>query len=209
MEKWRKVPGFQNYEISIDTPEGRCRNTNWQGKIRELKNKEGNNYIIWELHNKSEEKVQQAARWIALTYPELVQNEYFEGAEIDHIDGNRRNNHPSNLRWCTHTGNLENPITKKRMREAGKTKIFTEEHRKNMSKSRKGKYINHPSFSKPVLQKDLDGNIIAEYPSAAEASRTTGIRLNAICDCCRKRVYKGKRYLTAGGFKWEYKEKED
>lgn len=206
-ENWRKVPapGFENYEISIDTPEGRCRNTNWRGRIRELTNNKNGRYVFWCLNKTTE----QAARWIALTYPELIENEYFEGAEIDHKDTDTFNNQPSNLRWVDRKGQFANQLTKKHMSESAKDKIFTEEHRENMSKSRKGKYINHPSFSKPVIQSDLEGNVITEYPSAHEAARVTGICFNSICDCCRKRIYKGKQHLTAGGYRWDYKNKED
>ena len=34
---------------------------------------------------------------------------------IDHIDGNRQNNHISNLKWCTHTENMNNPLTLKKL----------------------------------------------------------------------------------------------
>ena len=36
---------------------------------------------------------------------------------IDHIDGDRANNHADNLRWVTYLENNNNPITKKRLSE--------------------------------------------------------------------------------------------
>lgn len=36
---------------------------------------------------------------------------YFEGAQVDHIDGNRQNNTYTNLRWCTCKENCNNPLT--------------------------------------------------------------------------------------------------
>ena len=35
--------------------------------------------------------------------------------QIDHIDGNKTNNNANNLRWCTNTENMNNPITLKAM----------------------------------------------------------------------------------------------
>ena len=32
---------------------------------------------------------------------------YFDGAVVDHIDGNKQNNYYKNLRWCTQKENLE------------------------------------------------------------------------------------------------------
>lgn len=37
---------------------------------------------------------------------------------IDHIDGDRTNNHVENLRFCTAKMNMNNPITKERIRES-------------------------------------------------------------------------------------------
>ena len=53
---------------------------------------------------------------------------------------------------------------------------------------------------KEVLQFTKDGKFVDEYPSTKEAKRNTGISQGNICSCC-----KGRR-LTAGGFKWKYKE---
>ena len=35
--------------------------------------------------------------------------------EIDHIDTNPENNNVENLRWVTHTENMNNPITKEKI----------------------------------------------------------------------------------------------
>lgn len=201
-ENWRKVPapGFENYEISIDTPEGRCRRIYKNGhyKIKSnTPNKE--NRIVWHLCKNGKEYCQQAARWIALTYPELVENEYFEGAEIDHIIplSVGGTNHPTNLRWVTRKENCNNPITLTHLRETMKS----EEYRNVQSK----RFLNDPQKSTPVLQYTKDGFLVAEYPSAKEAERQTKIWCGTISNCCKKKPH----YNTAGGFKWEYKEKED
>lgn len=55
--------------------------------------------------------------------------------------------------------------------------------------------------AKCVVQMSLDGTIIAEYPSAAEAERQTGIK--SIHKVCR-----GEE-KTAGGFIWKYKTDND
>jgi group I intron endonuclease len=69
---------------------------------------------------------------------------------------------------------------------------ISEEARKKMSKSR--------SF--PVLQLDLEGNVIREFKSTIEADKffSNGKRQNHIADVCN-----GKRN-TAHGYKWAYKE---
>lgn len=79
------------------------------GKTCELSNiPTKNNRIFWHLSNDGDVLTRQAAKWIAITYPDLVENDYFEGALIDHKDRDRMNNHPSNLRWVTHQESLKN-----------------------------------------------------------------------------------------------------
>lgn len=56
------------------------------------------------------------------------------------------------------------------------------------------------SVSKPVLQFTLDGIFVEEFLNAKEASIKTNIVKSNICRCCN-----GKR-LSAGNFKWEYKQ---
>lgn len=186
MTEWRDVPGYEGlYQISIDTPEGKCRCLNYhrERKIKELSDKPGirDKRIYWGLWKDGKRTCYQAAKWIALSYPELVENEYFEGAEIDHIDTNRLNNHPSNLRWVTRKQNLNNPLT-----------------RKHISKTMTGKNLNNPSYSKTVCQYSIEGILIATYPSTIEAHRQTGIHQGHISECCN-----GKANQT-GGYIWRY-----
>lgn len=97
---------------------------------------------------------------------------------VDHIDGNRSNNIVTNLRWCTFKENCCFPIAI--------------ENKRNSALARKGK---------PVIQYDLDGNVIARFRGQNEAGRLTGIsgaNISQVCNNKRK---------TAGGFIWRYEVK--
>lgn len=64
----------------------------------------------------------------------------------------------------------------------------------------RGKHLR----GKPVVQKDLEGNVLNIFPTAAEAGRYLGLnRCSHISSCCM-----GK-YKTAYGYKWEYYKKEE
>ena len=56
--------------------------------------------------------------------------------------------------------------------------------------------------SKPILQFDLQGNFIREWPSVIDASRSLGKHYNCIAKCL-----KGK-HLQSHGYVWKYTSKE-
>lgn len=56
----------------------------------------------------------------------------------------------------------------------------------------------HDNRKKTVMQFDLDGNFLARFNSASEASKTTGILKDCITKCCR-----GER-RSSGGYVWTY-----
>lgn len=56
----------------------------------------------------------------------------------------------------------------------------------------------HKWCDKAVQQLDNSGNVIAEFASATEASRQTGIQQSCISRCCN-RLQK-----TAGGYRWQF-----
>ena len=54
-------------------------------------------------------------------------------------------------------------------------------------------------LSKPVLQYDLKGNFIKEWPGASIAGRELSIEPNGITNCCRK------NQSNSGGYLWRFK----
>jgi len=182
MGEWRNVPGYEGlYQINIAIPEGRCRRLLKNGKVKELSNRpnQRDGRIVWALYKDGKSCKWQAARWIALTYPELVQNEFFEGAEIDHIDTDRLNNHPSNLRWVDDYGQMNNSLTK--------------QHRSK-------KMLNRKDLSKWVIKLSHNNDILHFYPSISQAAKDNNIPFSCISRCCSKKT------KTAGGFIWKYAE---
>lgn len=105
-------------------------------------------------------------------------------SEVNHKDGNTKNNRFDNLEWCTHKQNMEHASISGAL-SRGQDKY-------------KGK-LN--ANSKPVLQIDMDGNIVHEWESVNEIGRKTGYDLKSIFNCCGHKPY----YHTAYGYKWEYK----
>ena len=52
----------------------------------------------------------RVSRLVAKAYPEIC-GEWFEGCEVDHINGIRDDNRAVNLKVCTHLDNIRNPLT--------------------------------------------------------------------------------------------------
>lgn len=186
-ETWREVPGSNGrYQIDISTKEGRCRSLGYKGskKTKELTTRlSGDGRIYWGLMIAGRRRVQQAARWIAETYPELVQNEYFEGAEIEHIDADKLNNQPDNLRWVTHKMNQNNLHSVQRNRVSHTGKKVSQETKQKMRES----HLNREDQSKPVLHYDCDGILIGRYIGCNQAARETKISSASISKYCNEK----------------------
>ena len=138
-------------------------------------------------------------RVIAATFVPNPENK----PEIDHIDGNPHNNRADNLRWVTHKENQNMPILKQRMGNAKRGDKCYFYGKRNLE------VVN----ARPIMQMDLQGNVIKVFPSATEAHRQTGILTTTITNVAAGGyvISKGRKYpaKTAGGFKWKYITREE
>lgn len=90
--------------------------------------------------------------------------------EVNHKDGSKKHNVVSNLEWMT-----------------GRQQAL---HSRNE--------LGQVPDTVAVIQSDMYGNFIAEYPSIKEASEKTGVHGSNISAACTG------EYTQSGGFKWEY-----
>lgn len=100
--------------------------------------------------------------------------------QVNHDDGNKENNHFTNLKWAT---NQENMIHAFKLGLTNHTN-----HHEN------GKMYGAVPF-KPVTQLTITGEYINRFSTVKEAKRLTGIQISGALS---------GRYKTAGGFKWVY-----
>lgn len=108
MEKWKTIEGFPGYSVSS------------LGNVASVKNHEtklltptdnGNEYLQVALANGGKTYRRYVHRLVALAFLSSPE----KGFEVNHKDGNRRNNYVSNLEWCTHKRNVRQSSVPKKV----------------------------------------------------------------------------------------------
>lgn len=178
-EIWKDIKGYEGlYQVSNY---GRIKNKNYRRTGREyitignVISKKSKYYRVL-LTKDKESKWFLVHRLVAFAFPEIC-GEYFEGAEVDHINTIVSDNRAINLRWVNHKINCCNPVSR-------------------INNSCSGR---NNKKSKPVLQFDLDGNFIKEWPSMREIQRQLGFYQSSISLCCNGKLKKAYGYI------WKYK----
>ena len=96
-EVWKDIPGYEGlYQVS-NYGNVRSLNYNRTGQIKELKQCFKNGYCFIPLRRKN----YYVHRLVAEAFLENLENK----SEVNHIDGDKYNNHVSNLEWCTRSEN--------------------------------------------------------------------------------------------------------
>ena len=111
--------------------------------------------------------------------------------QCNHINEKKDDNRLENLNLMTPKENSNWGTRNERISEAKKGMKLSEETKNKMK--------NHPNKSKIILQIDLNGNIIADFPSLCEVQRQLGYERASVSRCCL-----GKQ-KTSYGYKWQYK----
>ena len=172
---FKKIAINNNYSIDEN---GNVRNDKRGTFVKPYDNKAGKGYLYVCLYNKH---IKQGAygvhRLVAQAFIPNPDNK----PQVNHIDGNTKNNHVSNLEWVSP---LENVV------HASKV-LNVMSNYSNANKRRE----------KPIKQIDMKTNeIVAIYKSVGEASRQTGIKTPYIVNCVN-----GKQKY-AKGYYWCYVE---
>lgn len=178
-EEWRDVVGFEGrYAVSSfgrvvtfgfhDC--GRVPKKNFSPKI--LKTDLARGYLRLCLYKNNKQYKRVVHRLVAEAFIPNPNNY----PTVDHIDRNRQNNKVTNLRWCTLSDNMKNPLTIEHLRKI------------NIGRSL-------PQNYRPVVSVDKKGNI-KKYESI-KSCVAEGFKSSAISDVCagRSRTHKGLRWM--------------
>ena len=112
-EVWKQYLDTQ-YEVSNL---GNVRNKNTKAVLSQEDT--GNGYLCVGLQmDKGVYKKTRVHRMVAMAFLEFQRTE--ERNEVDHINGNKSDNSVDNLRWCTHKENMNNPVTRRKIRRGVK-----------------------------------------------------------------------------------------
>lgn len=184
-EKWKDVKGFENvYMISS------------YGRLASIRN--GNFYVLSIVNSKGgylsvvlvKDKVRRSIRIHRLVYEtfigEIPKDRKYH---IHHINHNKQDNRIENLILVTAKEHYQLDINSRNI--SGLRPIWEN--------------LNGKCSPRRVAQKTLDGNLLAIYKSAEEASLITGVCSRNIRQVASKEPYnkKGCVRKQAGGFIWE------
>lgn len=172
VEIWKDIKGYEGLYQISNFGRVKSFCLNKKGKIRALSTF-STGYVYVGLSRNALTKHHLVSILVAEHFIPNPENKKF----VNHKDGNKKNNRFYNLEWSTQSEN-----TKHSMYTLGN--------------------INDYGI-KPVNQIDLrTGNVIKNFPSQNEASKTTNISQSAISKCCL-----GKR-KSAGGYGWKFAERD-
>lgn len=167
---WKDIKGYEGfYQVSDD---GRVQRVLKDGSTKPVKNRPNGKYYTVCLSKKGEKCTYAVHRLVAEAFLGVPEGRM----EVNHKDGDKKNNHIENLEWVTSSQN----------------RIHAMEE------------LNHFPFGKPARKiKCIDahtGEVIAQFHSLSDAAKSVGkisarSSISLVCQGYQQ---------TAYGCKWEY-----
>lgn len=181
-EIWKDIPGYESiYQVSNLGNVKSLQSGNHHSKIKILTPicADGR-YLRVSLYKQKKPKYFPVHRLVAMAFIPNPENK----PQVNHINGNKKDNRVENLEWCTSS---ENNL------HAYKSGI------NKGSKPWLGKTGFQNANSIPVNQIDLStGNVISTFGSMEEAGRLTGCSPSKIGKCCKG------IFSQTHGYGWKY-----
>jgi len=171
-EEWKPIKRYETlYEISsfgrVKSKDRFTRNGTSGGYIRKGKIlKLGSNpagYAIIGLHKNNKQKFFPVHRLVAQAFIPNPENK----PQINHIDGNKRNNNICNLEWATRSENMKHAV-------------------------KTGLLIMNLKKPKQIEQLNINGNLIKTWKSCSEIVKELKVDDTHIYNCCtgkREKAY--------------------
>ena len=169
-EIWRDIKGFEGYYQVSNL--GRIRGTDrivghrqgktrlWRGNIK-IPTTTQTGYLKVRLFKNGKSVTREVQRFVAEAFIDNPMNK----GQVNHIDGNKKNNRVDNLEWVTPRENVMHSF-----------------------------YVLEHGLQK-VAQYDLNGNYIRSFKSVKEAGETTGIARCSISNVAHGRRNKAGNYI--------------
>lgn len=160
LEIWKDIPKYEGiYQVSN---KGRVKNTATNYIMGQH---ERNGYLRVCLSKSRKTYWESTHRLVAQAFVKNNNNK----PQVNHIDGNKKNNMSSNLEWCT---NKENCL------HAVKHNLF------------------HKKTNKKIAQFSLEGEKIKVWETLSEIENKTGIDKRLVHRCCNNpRIKQSKNYI--------------
>jgi hypothetical protein len=177
-EIWKKIPGFDNYEVSNL---GRVKSINYKNYnksklLKPYKNKFG--YLMVVLYKNKKRYNIFIHRLVLMAFKNIVFN---KNIETNHINGIKKDNRPENLEACTCSENISHAYRIGLKSSVGENHNGSKLTEKDVIEIRK-KFKSHNQFGRSTK---FDKN-----PTQKELAKMYGVSLSAIKMVVQNRTWK-------------------